>query len=58
MNIDGHEERNDGKADEKKNGERVARGEEKGGKAGMSGGSRLEREKENVINLAANNKLS
>lgn len=56
MNIDGYKERNDGIAGEKKR--LKGRDEGKGGKAGMSGGSRLEREKENVINLAANNKLS
>lgn len=54
LNIDGHKERNDDKTDEKND------REGKSGKAGMSGGGRdrLEREKENVINLTANNKLS
>lgn len=50
-------ERNDGKADKKKKW-REEYGDGKSGKAGMSGGDRLEREKENVINLAVNNKLS
>lgn len=52
VNIDGREERNDGKTGEKR---RARGGEEKGGK--MRAGE-LARKKGNVINLTANNKLS
>lgn len=57
ISADTEKETTGGKMGEKKK-RWKGRGKRKGGKTGMSGGSRLEREKENVINLAGNNKLS